>query len=205
MTTSGTLFVETTPARTVRDAFDFYPTPHNVGRVLREWWASEGVTFGERDQFLDPAAGEGDLVRAMRDSDDIGPTFWHAFELRASCEDALEDVAENVAIVDALATEWPFAHVVANPPFALLDAFWSRIAEHRARHRVWCAVLTPVAWWNAEKRRGYVRPDVLLALGWRPTFRAKAGPAHKGSQDFAWSILAPTAKPFTEWRRVEKP
>lgn len=33
----------------------------------------------------------------------------------------------------------------------------------------------------------------------------KDGPAHKGSQDFVWSLLAPVPQPFTRWERVKKP
>lgn len=87
----------------------------------------------------------------------------------------------------------------------MLDDLWSVASGHREKHGVWVAVFTPVAWWNAEKRRGYVRPDFLLSLGWRPSFRSKLGAGHKGSQDFAWSILAPVAQTQTIWLREEKP
>lgn len=191
-------------SKTKRDALDFYPTPRDVVAVVREFMVAE-FRLTDALPFLDPAAGEGHLIAGMRDDERIGSAHWSAIEIHADRADALEMVAENVIHADALATDWPGAVVVANPPFSLLDEFWSRVSAHRARHGVPCAVLTPVAWWNAEKRASYTRPDVLLSLGWRPSFRAQNGPAHKGSQDFAWSILAPSPCLFTRWMRVEKP
>lgn len=192
-----------TRLRTGRRPLDFYPTPHAVTSVLREWLASHPRGPSSADQFLDPSAGDGDIIAAMRDS--FGESFWHALEINPAHAGALEMVAESVTIADALTCEWPRAHVVANPPFSLLDAFWPMATAHRDRHAAWCAVLTPVAWWNAEKRAGYTRPDFMIALGWRPSFVAKDGPAHKGTQDFCWSVLAPVAQPACEWSRVEKP
>ena len=155
------------------------------------------------DSFLDPAAGSGHLIEGMRDV--RGEPHWSAIEIDASHEAALDLCAEDCTIGDALSAVWPAVAVVANPPFNQLDAFWARIADHRRRHAVWCAALTPVAWWNAEKRRDVTRPDFMVALGWRPTFHPKNGPAHKGSQDFCWAVLAPTRRPLCRWERVEKP
>jgi hypothetical protein len=134
-----------------------------------------------------------------------GESFWHAIEIDHARAEVAESHAESVVTANALHTEWPAAHVIMNPPFSLLDEMWKIAAGHRERHGVWVAAFTPVAWWNAEKRASYVRPDYIIALGWRPVFRSKLGAGHKGSQDFAWSILAPVAQPQTLWMREEKP
>ena len=191
-------------ARTARSPLDFYPTPSEVTAVLRDWLANHPGRPGLEDQFLDPAAGEGHIIRAMR-SVVWGESFWHAIELEPSRALACEDVAENVVCADALEVDWPVAHSIMNPPFSLLDEMWERASRQRDQHGVWVAALTPVAWWNAEKRHATPRPDHLIALGWRPVFRQRAGAAHKGSQDFAWSILEPCPTGQTTWQRAERP
>lgn len=191
-------------AKTIRDPLDFYPTPTNVTWALHLFLETRPDAPGAFDHFLDPAAGMGAIVTAMR----LGywrEAFWHCIEIQPELASSCELVAENVIVGNALTAEWPDAHVIVNPPFAYLDDFWKCATAHRANRTTWAAVLTPVAWWNAEKRRDYVKPDYKLALGWRPTFRRKSGPGHKGSQDFEWSILAPHARSITEWIRVERP
>lgn len=191
------------PRSTPRRALDFYPTPAPVARVLYDFLKAQGLESSAA--FLDPAAGNGALIHAGRD---VWPeAHWSAIEIDPQHRDALELVAEDVVIDDALAVDWPRDTVIpSNPPFRLLDDFWRRIADHRAAYSTWCAVFHPVAWWSAEKRRGLVaKPDVILTLGWRPKFHEQAGPAHKPMQDFAWSVLAPVASPTTTWLRVERP
>ncbi len=152
---------------TERRPLDFYPTPPPVSVVVRRWLECRQDI--QDLPWLDPAAGEGDLIRVVRDCEAFGSKSWH---------------------------------VVANPPFGLLDVFWGKIVSIPG---ICAAVLTPVAWWNAEKRINHRRPDHIIALGWRPVFHPKAGAAHKGSQDFCWSIILPEPQAVTTWERVEKP
>lgn len=179
-----------------RENLDFYPTPEDVTLVVWEWLRARGVS----GPMLDPAAGDGALIAAC------SGVPWTGIELdpaRAAQLRALPslDVIEG----DALALSWPDSHVIANPPFSLLDAFWCAAACHRAALKRWAAIFCPVAWFSAEKRREYVRPDHILQLGWRPVFRrTKTGPGHKGSQDFVWNILAPEPLASTTWERVNR-
>lgn len=189
--------------RTKRDVLDFYPTPPEVTAVLRDWLAAQPNAPEPTASFLDPAAGEGHIVSSMRVK--WPASFWHAIEIDPTRAGFAQAVAENVVVGDALREPWPDAHAVMNPPFRRLDDFWLESLAHRALRRKWAAVFTPVAWWNAEKRAHYPRPDFIIALGWRPVFRRQDGPAHKGSQDFAWSVLAPEPQPQTIWMRKEKP
>lgn len=188
-----------------RRAWDWYPTPPAVTRVVRDWLALR--LAGERELLcLDPAAGDGTLIAAMRGARPFSEAHWSAIEINPYWESLLEDFAEHVQIDDALVVPWPEAIVVANPPFCALDAFWARIVAHRDLFGVWCAALTPVAWWNAEKRSDCANPDHLISLSWRPRFhREKTGPAHKGSQDFVWAVLEPSPRPTTTWQRAERP
>jgi len=66
-------------ARTVRDPLDFYPTPTNVTEVFRGWLASHIDAPSEASTFLDPAAGDGHLIRAMRGV--WGASRWTAIEI----------------------------------------------------------------------------------------------------------------------------
>lgn len=187
--------------KTPRRPLDFYPTPEEVVFVFRDWLTCQGDdTPYVEDAFLDPTAGAGAIIDAMCEVWAV----WIAMDIDESRLDRLSMIA-TVTIGDSTNLQWPRAHVVQNPPFGLLDIYWSLASHHRSKYRVWCATLTPVAWWNAEKRSNYVRPDYLLALGWRPSFHPKIGPAHKGSQDFCWSVLAPQPRDRCEWIRLEKP
>ncbi len=182
-----------------RSPLDFYPTPSNVTHVAMRWLLNAGM----RGPMLDPAAGEGDLISAARD---LQPEeHWSAIEINDNCASKLEMVAENVIIADARKVQWPSANVLSNPPFSLLDDFWNRACVARREIGCWVGMLAPVAWFSAEKRSGYVKPDAILQLGWRPVFRVgKIGPAHKGSQDFVWLVLRPVPQVTATWERFEK-
>lgn len=178
-------------AKTPRRPLDFYPTPasatHALLSLLEGLW--DGATA------FDPAAGEGDLLGAL------GATQTAGIEL-----DPERAQRAGVPCGDGLALDYPDMDLITNPPFGLLDAFWLRVQTHRLRNRRLCAVLTPVAWWSAEKRRAYEKPDLIGQLGWRPTFHPKIGDGgHKGSQDFCWSVLLPEPTAVTQWVRLEKP
>lgn len=186
--------------KTERDPLDFYPTPAPVTAVLRDWLVhNNGGVLPYT--WLDPAAGDGALIRVLCPlvACRIG------IELHLGRAAFLSSVVGRAIHGDALKIEWPHAHVAENPPFSLLDDFWQKTTIHRARWGVWCAALTPVAWWHAEKRASYVRPDYKLALGWRPSFRTAPGAKPKSMQDYEWSVLAPVPQPFTRWERLEKP
>lgn len=189
---------------TERDPLDFYPTPFDVLAALAAWIHMRPGCPGPSANMLDPAAGEGAIVSAMRGLG-WGEAHWSAIEIHPRRFELVSALAEHPVRGDALTVDWHQAHVVMNPPFGLLDAFWAKAVRHRDAHGVWVACLTPVAWWCAEKRANYTEPDHILALKWRPSFRAKCGPAHKGSQDFCWSVLAPDRAPHCTWERLPKP
>ena len=186
------------PTSSGRRPLDFYPTPHNVTLALLSW--AEPMLTGE-SSYLDPAAGDGDIIKAARSLDWCAEAHWSAIEIDEQHGPALENVAENVAIGDALSREWPRASVICNPPFGLLDAFWERACLSGD----FAACLAPVAWLSAERRRASPRPHAVLQLGWRPRFVHQVGAAHKGSQDFAWLVRLPYAPAHALWERLEKP
>ena len=184
-----------TVGKTKRASLDFYPTPTPVTRVLHDWLVARDLWSG---RWTDPAAGAGHLMRGM------SGVAWSGIEIDPTRAALARQVAPTVC-GDGLAESWGDAHVAANPPFSLLDEFWSKCVEHRAAARAVCAVFTPVAFWNAEKRADYTSPDCVLNLCWRPTFRDRNGFAHKGMQDFCWSILLPTPATIATWERAKKP
>ncbi len=183
-----------------RHPHDFYPTPSLCSRPLVEWLAAN-TSLDASDPWLDPAAGDGDLIATFRERWPGG--FWYGIEIDRSHRRSLEAVANRILLADALEAEWPAANIAANPPFKLLDRFWSRMAEHRRTHGVWGACFTPVGYWQAQRRVHLVRPDVLLALAYRPRGfgNIRTGPF----QDYVWAVLRPTPARETVWTRVERP
>jgi len=187
-----------------RKTLDYYATPPSVSLALRDWMVANTL-LNSNDPFLDPSAGDGAIIRAFRDASRLSEAHWSAIEIDSSHLGSLQETAHRVFIADALATDWFPANVIANPPFRGLDQFWQKIARHRATYKKWCACLVPTAWWHAQKRREYVRPDFILALGWRPSFLLDGGRPRNGTQDYSWCVLAPREKSITRWERIEKP
>lgn len=185
--------------KSARRPLDFYPTPPPVTHALID--TTDGVV--DYTRVLDPAAGDGALLR------EIPAEVRCAIEIDGAHRAALEEVCTWPSvplIADATVAQWPAdVTVVANPPFGLLDTFWEKAVHHRDRHRRAACLFMPVAWWSAEKRRAYVEPDLIVQLGWRPVFHlGKAGPAHKGAQDFIWSCLLPEPAETITWIRALK-
>ena len=113
--------------------------------------------------------------------------------------------------MDALTTPWPgHSHILANPPFADLDAFARRTIEHHDRAILaceWnvCALFTPVGFWHTKNRLDIRAPQHVLPLTWRPDFlRADTGTF----QDFVWAVWErPSSddRNGTRWERLARP
>lgn len=65
--------------KTPRRPLDFYPTPPDVTHALALWLEQRFDGAHLDEAWLDPAAGDGDLIEAMRDHH--GETHWTALEL----------------------------------------------------------------------------------------------------------------------------
>jgi hypothetical protein len=187
-----------------RDPLDYYPTPLEVTAVMRDWLMARPNAPRPGDHFLDPSIGEGHIVLSVRER--FPASTWHGIEIDAGRTEIARGIGAKVINASALDAPWAPAHAIENPPFSLLDDFWQRTTAHRSRFRVWGAVFMPCAWLHAQKRANYVRPDHLLALGWRPGFRRAAnGSLPTSNQDFMWAMLEPEPCPTTTWQRIDKP
>jgi hypothetical protein len=113
-------------------ALSFWPTPPDIADDLVYWLLQPWHCTGEGVRVLEPSAGDGHLVRAIRDHlpdahiAAVEPSAARAATLRAQrgladevIESTLEDYLANVAM-SAFAGVWqPFHLVVMNPPFTL--------------------------------------------------------------------------------------
>lgn len=175
---------------------DYYPTPSACVVALGIWLARQPSLVGE-GPWLDPAAGKGALLRHISQRAER-----IAIEIDPAHESDLRQVADDITVDDAIRVLWPRANVIANPPFCLLDDFWSKIAAHHLMFGVFAAVLMPVGWFNAQKRADYVRPEFILPLGFRSSFVVSGGSAN---QDHQWAVLSPMARDVTCWEVLPKP
>ena len=78
-----------------RRPHDFYATPPDITQQLTRWLHERELDDG--GSVLDPAAGEGAILRVFED----GERVLHALELRDECFDAL-DFCDLTHIGDAL-------------------------------------------------------------------------------------------------------
>lgn len=183
---------------------DLYPTTPEAAAALD---LAVGPLF--RGPVVDPTAGYGTLLEWS------GVPFEHrrALDLSDAPEQRVELERrlprEHIRVgVDSLHEPWPRGHIVANPPFVLLDAFVERIIREVHDQCVNAAILTPVGFWHAQSRASLRPPSLFLALGWRPNFSCGLKPdGSEGSsawQDYVWAVYEPFVE-HTRWRRVERP
>lgn len=118
-----------------RIADDNYPTPPWAVHRWLESWRADGLTLGGR--LLEPMAGEGGIIRALRDHQDaelrpggcyfdVSPQ-WTAWELRSECFDSLESLRlSGVLIADIfnsseldLSGRRRYDHAITNPSYSL--------------------------------------------------------------------------------------
>jgi len=204
---------------TIRNTNDLYPTPPCAALALRAMLEMEHPLEFECDTWLDPSAGFGTLLEwvgvrlGQRRAIELSTSRTQLSELEGRLP---ANHARSLLGVDALALkEWPQAHIIANPPFSLLDEFVLRIlrhlefTDHYSRRRPMACILTPMQWWHAQSRAKVPRPDWLFALGWRPNFSAGYRPdgtdGSGPSQDYVWAVYDGRGAYDTRWQRLERP
>jgi len=175
---------------------DDYPTPPDVVEALRRALSEHlRLRHPEDLDWIDPAAGSGTLLEWLG----VSRGRRHAIELRPEAAPLLSRrvAPEQMRVgVDALTVPWPDANIVANPPFALLDAFVRRILAELRQPRWphpdeplpserYAAVLMPTQWLQAQKRADIPPPQEFWPLRWRPSFRGEGGGA---AHDVAWAV-----------------
>jgi hypothetical protein len=128
-------------------------------------------------KWLEPCAGSGNIIRAVRDIVGYAEVSWTACEIREECRAALEalDVAE-LHIGDFLVTQptdldrrFPFDVIVTNCPFTKAAEF---IEACRAMAPL-VAMLLPIQYFSGAKRVDLFAkhmPSTILQLPDRPQF-----------------------------------
>ena len=144
---------------------DFYVTPAwCVDRLLEVWHPTE------RGTWLEPAAGNGAIIRAAKA---LRPdVYWAAVEVREEERAALAATGATVQIGDFLeaAPISDVSAVIGNPPFAMAMEFVQRALAVYPNARV--AFLLRLNFAGSEERGAFMRrfPPTVYVLPNRPAF-----------------------------------
>lgn len=158
-----------------RAANDYYATPDYAFKPLLALLPSD-VTFFE------PCAGDGRLIRWLRESD------------RKAHGSDLFPLAEAGSVypgfpTDFLADTRDHQFILTNPPFSLAVAFFDHALKHAPEVMMlqrlnYLATRERHAWWCAHE------PDALFVLSVRPDFDGRGG----DSTDYCWYYWGPRWK-----------
>jgi len=162
-----------TPKRT---GADDYPTPawavRSVVPVL------ERLFPGGVRQALEPAAGDGAVIRAIEETSMV--QSWYAIELRDECADHLLSL-ETHGRLQVETSDFVERHpyhdfdlVITNPPYTLAIDFVQRSLEW-VHENGWVVMLLRLAFLEGQKRSQWMRghaPDVYV-LPKRPSFTGR--------------------------------
>lgn len=194
-----------------RNRSDLYPTSSDACVAIGRWLADNHPERYNSGTWLDPTAGFGTLLEWSG----IDHERRIAMELSRD-EFQLSELRKRVAPhrltvgVDSLSTPWPESDgILANYPFVVLNGLIERTIQAHLDTGAIAALFTPCAFWHAQGRSDMRKPDVLLALGWRPNssagFRKDGTSGASPAQDYYWVIYDGTRHPKTEWIRIERP
>lgn len=169
-----------------RDLLDYYATPADAAAVGARLTLEHA---GERAIVLDPAAGDGALLRAARQAGLLAVGI-EVDEERARASGSICDDAISGA-------PWPPAHaVIMNPPFMRAEAFVARAL----RHAPVVVALLRLSFLGSKQRASLLtkapKPDMHLLVR-RPSFNGKGS----DNVDVCWFVWAPTSS--GRWWRVE--
>ena len=170
-----------------RSPADNYPTPRWCLHRFLEQFLGDVPDDVQSGLWLDPGAGEGNIIRGANDFfGDLGPT-WDARELREECRPFLEDLGVSTIgigdyFVEGPPTDEEYDLIITNPPFSLAMEFIHRSFEAKARY---VAMLLRLNFIGSEKRHDFMRrcPPNLYVLPNRPSFK---GTGETDSIEYAW-------------------
>lgn len=169
---------------------DFYATPlESVYALLDNY---DGIKSSDR--ILEPSAGNGNIIRALRDKD--YDNLIYAIECRPEESDALEKAgADYILISDFLAVESKIKYdvIIGNPPYSLAQEFIDKsLSLLNPGGRLIFLLRTNFleskkrfTWWQDKL------PNGLYVLNKRPSFTGKGTDATSYSW-FIWSKSATT-------------
>lgn len=166
-----------------REAADAY---HTIDPMCVETLLSVFPRFGDNSKILEPCAGRGHIVKALRDA---GHTVV-AQDLFAHDNPIIDDITPGQDVFD-ISSLAGFTHVVTNLPYNLQDKILKHLLPIAARDQVMVLTLTRAAWHlGASKRKQLVHRNPYFAgivtLPRRPWWSddRKAAPRF----EFSWNI-----------------
>ena len=168
-----------------RRASDYYPTP-----AWCIWRLLDALSLPCRCTWLEPAAGDGAIVRAVNAV--VPDLDWVAVDIRPECEEPLRAAGAELTIGSFLdlpmswqATRGVFDVAILNPPFTLAQQFIER-CKGMAR---WVVALERLNFLEGDERCEWLRadpPDVYV-LPNRPSFTGEGTDATA----YAWLVWPP--------------
>nr|DAG22192.1 MAG TPA: adenine-specific methyltransferase [Caudoviricetes sp.]DAG32367.1 MAG TPA: adenine-specific methyltransferase [Caudoviricetes sp.] len=173
-----------------RRTSDLYPTPPEVTVALMEF-----LNLPQRTMIWEPAAGEGDMVKAIQSC---------GYEQVCGT-----DISKGLNFLDTVdSPEWhmSFDWIITNPPFKLAEQFIRKAASLRRPF----AFLLKSQYWHAAGRAKLFEefpPSYILPLTWRPDFFFKDDHGGSPLMDVMWCVwLTPQMKGVqTIYRPLAKP
>lgn len=180
-----------------RNESDVYPTPSwCVHRLL------EHLPCPVSGLWLEPAAGDGAIIRAVEEVNPSKKRIWTAVELRKECLEPIVSARVSEIVIDNFfsvnhkslgtvhggrITGQPFDVIVTNPPFSLAEEF-IRACLPLARTTI---MLLRLNFFGSEGRADFLRshaPDIY-ALPNRPGFGLnKHGKPGTDSIEYGWFV-----------------
>ena len=172
----------------IRRESDFYRTP--VGTINAFLDAFEFKTFGH---ILEPCAGDGAIIRAIRARDD--ENYITAVEIRDETESLIESGADQVFIDDFLT--FPGLHpapgtIITNPPYSIAQKIIEHCFEIAPDAEV--IMLLRLAFLESKKRKPFWNKHPvtqLYVLSERPSFTGKGTDAAA----YAWFVWSKYREP----------
>lgn len=160
---------------------DLYPTPPEATVALLDF-----VRLPKSTTIWEPAAGEGDMLEAIR-ACGYGSSF--GTDISEGFDFLSPDIFKRLLA--------GFDWIITNPPFSLAEDFIRRAAKTEKPF----AMLLKSQYWHASKRMELfeeIPPSYILPLTWRPDFFFKErGSGDSGSplMDVMWCVW------LTPWMR----
>ncbi len=177
-TTKGKNFRARNPAKARKG--DLFETPYSM-----TWQLLEKEWFSSCEVILEPAAGNGAIVRALEDK-----------LLPGAIVNWYDIAAEGKHGLDFLTVEWGpvYSYIITNPPYTLATEFILKAKEVAAEK---FAFLLPLDYLHGQDRfnRLYHDDEYALARVWvftrRPNLESKIredGKYPTGTLTFAWFV-----------------
>lgn len=179
----------TAKTKAVRADCDFYPTPAWVTRSIVPYLGGhlpvDLIMRAAPLTFLEPAAGDGALIKAVIEMAPWAASAWSFCEIRPVAYQALAAAGHKPVGPDYLSAHPPkelYSVAITNPPFVLCEQFARKMRKEA--HVV--ALLTRLNFLGSQKRAQWMREDTpsVYVLSKRPSFTGGG----TDSTEYCWMI-----------------